>query len=63
MANNIEIDRFSINGNRTVANNITVDGVNASDNFLKTPANVTLPVIPVFSTVLEQNDTNKDGKI
>ncbi|MDX1981675.1 MAG: PQQ-binding-like beta-propeller repeat protein [Bryobacteraceae bacterium] len=23
----------------------------------------TLPVIPVFSTVLEQNDTNKDGKI
>ena len=42
-----EIDRFSINGNRTVANNITVDGVNASDNFLKTPANVTLPVIPV----------------
>lgn len=42
-----EIDRFSINGNRTVANNITVDGVNASDNFLKTPGNVTLPVIPV----------------
>ena len=42
-----EIARFSINGNRTVANNITVDGVNASDNFLKTPANVTLPVIPV----------------
>ena len=42
-----EIDKFSINGNRTVANNITVDGVNASDNFLKTPANVTLPVIPV----------------
>jgi hypothetical protein len=42
-----EIDRFSINGNRTVANNITVDGVNASDNFLKTPANITLPVIPV----------------
>ena len=42
-----EIARFSINGNRTVANNITVDGVNASDNFLKTPANITLPVIPV----------------
>lgn len=42
-----EVARFSINGNRTVANNVTVDGVNASDNFLKTPANVTLPVIPV----------------
>jgi Carboxypeptidase regulatory-like domain len=42
-----EISRFSINGNRTVANNLTVDGVNASDNFLKTPANITLPVIPV----------------
>lgn len=38
---------FSINGNRTVANNLTVDGVNASDNFLKTPANITLGVIPV----------------
>lgn len=42
-----EIRNFSINGNRTVANNLTVDGVNASDNFLKTPANITLPVIPV----------------
>jgi hypothetical protein len=42
-----EVTRFSINGNRTVANNLTVDGVNASDNFLKTPANVTLGVIPV----------------
>lgn len=42
-----EIRSFSINGNRTVANNLTVDGVNASDNFLKTPANITLPVIPV----------------
>ncbi len=42
-----EVRNFSINGNRTVANNLTVDGVNASDNFLKTPANVTLPVIPV----------------
>lgn len=42
-----EVTKFSINGNRTVANNVTVDGVNASDNFLKTPANVTLPVIPV----------------
>ncbi|HYP51015.1 MAG TPA: carboxypeptidase-like regulatory domain-containing protein, partial [Pyrinomonadaceae bacterium] len=28
-----ETTRFSINGNRTVANNLTVDGVNASDNF------------------------------
>lgn len=42
-----EVASFSINGNRTVANNLTVDGVNASDNFLKTPANVTLGVIPV----------------
>lgn len=42
-----EVSRFSINGNRTVANNLTVDGVNASDNFLKTPANVTMGVIPV----------------
>ncbi len=42
-----EVSKFSINGNRTVANNLTVDGVNASDNFLKTPANVTLGVIPV----------------
>lgn len=42
-----EIRSFSINGNRTVANNLTVDGVNASDNFLKTPGNITLPVIPV----------------
>ena len=42
-----EVSSFSINGNRTVANNLTVDGVNASDNFLKTPANITLPVIPV----------------
>ena len=42
-----EVSRFSINGNRTVANNLTVDGINASDNFLKTPANVTLSVIPV----------------
>jgi hypothetical protein len=42
-----EVTRFSINGNRTVANNLTVDGVNASDNFLKTPANITLGVIPV----------------
>jgi hypothetical protein len=42
-----EVRNFSINGNRTVANNLTVDGVNASDNFLKTPANITLPVIPV----------------
>jgi len=42
-----ETTRFSINGNRTVANNLTVDGVNASDNFLKTPANITLGVIPV----------------
>lgn len=42
-----EVTSFSINGNRTVANNLTVDGVNASDNFLKTPANITLGVIPV----------------
>ncbi|MCB1025520.1 MAG: TonB-dependent receptor [Acidobacteria bacterium] len=42
-----EVRNFSINGNRTVANNLTVDGVNASDNFLKTPGNITLPVIPV----------------
>lgn len=42
-----EVTRFSINGNRTVANNLTVDGVAASDNFLKTPANITLGVIPV----------------
>ncbi len=42
-----EVSSFSINGNRTVANNLTVDGVNASDNFLKTPANITLSVIPV----------------
>jgi Carboxypeptidase regulatory-like domain len=42
-----EVASFSVNGNRTVANNLTVDGVNASDNFLKTPANVTLGVIPV----------------
>lgn len=42
-----EITSYSINGNRTVANNLTVDGINANDNFLKTPANVTLPVIPV----------------
>jgi len=42
-----EVSSFSINGNRTVANNLTVDGINASDNFLKTPANITLPVIPV----------------
>jgi hypothetical protein len=42
-----EVRNFSINGNRTVANNLTVDGINASDNFLKTPANITLPVIPV----------------
>jgi hypothetical protein len=42
-----EVNSFSINGNRTVANNLTVDGVNASDNFLKTPANITLGVIPV----------------
>ncbi|MBK6722365.1 MAG: TonB-dependent receptor [Acidobacteria bacterium] len=42
-----EVASFSINGNRTVANNLTVDGVNASDNFLKTPANITLGVIPV----------------
>lgn len=42
-----ETTSFSINGNRTVANNLTVDGVNASDNFLKTPANITLGVIPV----------------
>lgn len=42
-----ELRSFSVNGNRTVANNLTVDGVNASDNFLKTPANITLPVIPV----------------
>lgn len=42
-----EVSSFSINGNRTVANNLTVDGVNASDNFLKTPANITLGVIPV----------------
>ena len=42
-----EVSKFSINGNRTVANNLTVDGVNASDNFLKTPANITLGVIPV----------------
>jgi hypothetical protein len=42
-----EVASFSINGNRTVANNLTVDGINASDNFLKTPSNVTLSVIPV----------------
>jgi len=42
-----DISKFSINGNRTVANNLTVDGINANDNFLKTPANVTLSVIPV----------------
>ncbi|MBX7172084.1 MAG: TonB-dependent receptor [Pyrinomonadaceae bacterium] len=42
-----EVTSFSINGNRTVANNLTVDGVNASDNFLKTPANISLGVIPV----------------
>lgn len=42
-----EVSSYSINGNRTVANNLTVDGINANDNFLKTPANVTLPVIPV----------------
>lgn len=42
-----EVSKFSINGNRTVANNLTVDGINASDNFLKTPANITLSVIPV----------------
>ena len=42
-----EVSSFSVNGNRTVANNLTVDGVNASDNFLKTPANITLGVIPV----------------
>ena len=42
-----EIRSFSINGNRTVANNLTVDGINASDNFLKTPSNVTLSLIPV----------------
>lgn len=42
-----DISKFSINGNRTVANNLTVDGINANDNFLKTPANVTLAVVPV----------------
>lgn len=42
-----DASKFSINGNRTVANNLTVDGINANDNFLKTPANVTLSVIPV----------------
>lgn len=42
-----ENSSFSINGNRTVANNLTVDGINANDNFLKTPANILLPVIPV----------------
>lgn len=42
-----ENQRFSINGNRTVANNVTVDGVNASDNYLKTAGNIVLPVIPV----------------
>lgn len=42
-----DISKFSINGNRTVANNLTVDGINANDNFLKTPANVTLSVVPV----------------
>ena len=42
-----ENTRFSINGNRTVANNVTVDGINASDNYLKTPANIVLPVIPL----------------
>ena len=30
-----EVTSFSINEKRTVANNLTVDGVNASDNFLK----------------------------
>jgi hypothetical protein len=42
-----EVTRFSINGNRTVANNLTVDGVNASDLYLKTPANIQLGTIPV----------------
>ena len=42
-----ETTRFSINGNRVVANNVTIDGVNASDSYLKTAANITLPLIPV----------------
>ena len=42
-----EVTSFSINGNRTTANNLTVDGVNASDNFIKSPANITLGVVPV----------------
>ena len=42
-----DVSKFSINGNRTVANNLTVDGIDASDNFLKTPANITLSVVPV----------------
>ena len=42
-----ETTRFSINGNRVVANNVTIDGVNASDSFLKMAANIALPLIPV----------------
>jgi len=49
-----ELTRFSINGNRTVGNNITVNGLNASDNFIKSPANVIIPVVPVSVESIEE---------